>query len=45
MKAGFKTVAVGTGYAQWKELVALKPDHLAKDFRSLKTWLSWFELN
>lgn len=44
-KAGYKTVGVGTGYAEWKELVAAKPDHLAKDFRNLKTWLNWFELN
>jgi phosphoglycolate phosphatase len=44
-RAGFKTIAVGTGYASWKELNEARPDHLAKDFRSLKTWLSWFELN
>ena len=44
-KAGFKTIAVGTGYADWKELVASKPDHLAKDFRNLKKWLSWLGLN
>lgn len=44
-KAGFKTIAVGTGYADWKELAASKPDHLAKDFRGMKKWLTWFELN
>ncbi len=44
-KAGFKTIAVGTGYASWKELNASRPDHLAKDFRNIKTWLNWFELN
>lgn len=44
-KAGYKTVAVATGYAEWKELVASKPDHLAKNFKDIKTWLSWFELN
>ena len=44
-KAGFKTIAVGTGYAEWKELVAAKPDHLAKDFRKTKKWLNWFGLN
>ncbi len=44
-KAGYKTVAVATGYADWKELVASKPDHLARDFRNIKTWLNWFELN
>ncbi|MEK7381659.1 MAG: HAD family hydrolase [Elusimicrobiota bacterium] len=41
-KAGFKTVAVGTGFAEWKDLVASKPDHLARDYRNLKKWLSWF---
>ncbi|UPT74486.1 MAG: HAD hydrolase-like protein [Elusimicrobiota bacterium] len=44
-KAGFKTIAVGTGYAEWKELVAAKPDHLAKDFRDINKWLKWFGLN
>ncbi len=44
-KAGFKTIAVGTGYASWKELNESRPDHLAKDFRNIKTWLNWFELN
>lgn len=44
-KAGYKTIAVGTGYADWKELVAAKPDHLAKDFTDIKKWLNWFELN
>lgn len=44
-KAGYKTVAVGTGYSEWKELVASKPDHLAKDFKDTKTWLNWFGLN
>ena len=44
-KAGYKTIAVGTGYADWKELIAARPDHLAKDFRNIKTWLNWFELN
>lgn len=42
-KAGFRTVAVGTGYARWEDLVAAEPDHLARDFRDLKTWLSWFD--
>lgn len=32
-KAGFRTVAVGTGFARWEELVRSRPDHLAKDFR------------
>ena len=44
-KAGYKTIAVGTGYADWKELIASRPDHLAKDFRNLNIWLNWFELN
>ena len=44
-KAGYKTIAVGTGYASWKELDESRPDHLAKDFRNIKTWLNWFELN
>jgi phosphoglycolate phosphatase-like HAD superfamily hydrolase len=44
-KAGYKTIAVGTGYSAWKELVASRPDHLAKDFRKIKKWLSWLELN
>jgi phosphoglycolate phosphatase len=44
-KSGFKTVGVGTGFSEWKELAASKPDHLAKDFRGLGKWLKWFELN
>lgn len=41
-RAGFKTIAVGTGYSSWKELVASKPDYLAKDFRDVALWLKWF---
>ncbi len=41
-KAGFKTVGVGTGFASWKELKASRPDHLARDYRNLRKWLSWF---
>ena len=41
-KAGFRTVGVGTGFARWEDLVASRPDHLAKDFRGLDQWLSWF---
>ena len=44
-KAGYKTVAVGTGYSDWKELAASSPDHLAKDFKDIKLWLNWFGLN
>jgi phosphoglycolate phosphatase-like HAD superfamily hydrolase len=41
-KAGYKTVAVGTGFAAWDDLVASRPDHIAKDFREIDQWLSWF---
>lgn len=41
-KAGYKTVGVGTGFAAWKDLAASKPDHIAKDFRGIDKWLSWF---
>ncbi len=44
-KAGFKTVAVGTGFADWSQLKAAKPDHLARDFKDLHKWLNWFELS
>jgi|CXWL01.1.fsa_nt_gi phosphoglycolate phosphatase-like HAD superfamily hydrolase len=44
-KAGFKTVAVGTGFSTWPELVASKPDYLARNYKDIKTWLNWFELN
>lgn len=37
-KAGFKTVAVGTGYSDWDSLVRAKPDHLARDFRGMNKW-------
>ena len=43
-KAGFKTIAVATGYADWDALVASKPDHLARDFRGMDKWLTWFGL-
>lgn len=43
-KAGYHTVAVGTGFAEWKQLVASKPDHLARDFRGVAKWLKWFGL-
>jgi phosphoglycolate phosphatase-like HAD superfamily hydrolase len=41
-KAGYKTVAVGTGFASWESLVASRPDHLARDFRGISKWLNWF---
>jgi len=44
-KAGFKTVAVGTGFARWSDLVASRPDHIAKDFRGIDKWLQWFGLS
>jgi phosphoglycolate phosphatase len=43
-KAGYKTVGVGTGFATWESLAASKPDHLAKDFRGVDKWLTWFGL-
>jgi len=44
-KAGFRTIGVGTGFAEWEDLRASRPDHLSRDFRNLRTWLSWFELS
>lgn len=44
-KAGYKTVAVGTGFSTWKELRESKPDHLARNYKDIKTWLNWFELS
>jgi phosphoglycolate phosphatase-like HAD superfamily hydrolase len=44
-KAGFKTIGVGTGFSEWDALAASKPDHLSRDFRDLRRWLSWFELS
>ena len=41
-KAGYQTVAVGTGFASWAELVRSRPDHLARDFRGVDKWLRWF---
>ncbi len=41
-RAGFKTVAVATGYAALEELDRSKPDHLAHDFRRTSQWLQWF---
>ena len=40
-RAGYRTIAVGTGWSPWKDLVAAKPDHLAKDFRNIKQWMNW----
>lgn len=43
-KAGFKTIAVGTGFAEWEALKRSRPDHLARDFRDVRRWLSWLGL-
>ncbi len=43
-KAGFKTAAVGTGFAPWKELVRAKPDFLARDFKETARWLQWLKI-
>ncbi len=43
-KAGYKTIAVGTGFAEWKDLVKARPDHLARDFREISKWLTWFRI-
>lgn len=39
---GFKTIAVGTGWSPWPELVAARPTHLAENFRDARRWLKWF---
>ncbi|MFA6091593.1 MAG: HAD family hydrolase [Elusimicrobiota bacterium] len=44
-KAGYRTLAVGTGFASWKDLEDSRPDHLAKDFRDTEQWLAWFKCN
>ena len=41
-RAGYRTVAVGTGFASWSELKKSKPDHLARDFRGRNRWMKWF---
>ena len=43
-KAGYKTIAVGTGFASWQSLVKAAPDHLARDFRGISKWLRWFKI-
>ncbi|MFH1725679.1 MAG: HAD family hydrolase [Elusimicrobiota bacterium] len=43
-KAGYRTIAVGTGFGTWRELVRSRPDHLAKDFRDVRQWLRWLGL-
>jgi phosphoglycolate phosphatase len=44
-RAGFKTIAVGTGFSRWEDLAAARPDRLARDFRGTRKWLSWFALS
>ncbi|MBI4676442.1 MAG: HAD family hydrolase [Elusimicrobia bacterium] len=41
-KAGYATIGVGTGFAPWEVLAASRPDRLARDFRGIEKWLSWF---
>ncbi|PCI40649.1 MAG: hypothetical protein COB53_00555 [Elusimicrobia bacterium] len=43
-RAGYRTIAVGTGWSPWKDLAAAGPDHLTKDFRNIKQWMRWIEL-
>ncbi|MBI4375374.1 MAG: HAD family hydrolase [Elusimicrobia bacterium] len=43
-RAGFKTVAVGTGFSDWESLSRSRPDFLARDFRQVRRWLKWFDL-
>lgn len=43
-KAGYRTVAVGTGFSTWPELRRSRPDFLAKDFRNVEAWLRWLSL-
>jgi phosphoglycolate phosphatase-like HAD superfamily hydrolase len=43
-RAGYKTIAVGTGFAAWDDLVAAKPDHLARDFQDPEAWLRWLKI-
>ena len=43
-KAGYRTIAVGTGFSTWPELVRSRPDHLSKDFRNVEDWLRWLSL-
>jgi phosphoglycolate phosphatase-like HAD superfamily hydrolase len=40
-RAGYRTIAVGTGWSRWEDLVAAKPDYLARDFRNPAKWLKW----
>lgn len=43
-RAGFKTIAVATGFTPWEDLVRARPTHLARDFREVRTWLQWLGL-
>ena len=42
--AGYRTIAVGTGFASWEELVRSRPDHLARDFKDVRRWLRWLRI-
>ncbi|MFA5141038.1 MAG: HAD hydrolase-like protein [Elusimicrobiota bacterium] len=43
-RAGYKTIAVGTGFSTWEALKASKPDHLARDFQDTEAWLRWLKI-
>lgn len=40
-RAGYKTVAVTSGFSTAVELRAAAPDHMARDFRPVERWLGW----
>jgi phosphoglycolate phosphatase-like HAD superfamily hydrolase len=43
-RAGFNTIAVATGFAEWRDLAHSRPDHLALDFRGIDQWLKWLKI-
>jgi len=43
-RAGYRTIAVATGYSDYASLRASDPDHLARDFRDLEAWFKWLGL-
>lgn len=43
-KAGYRTIAVGTGFSTWGELVRSRPEHLTRDFCNIKEWHLWLSL-
>ncbi len=44
-RAGYRTIAVGTGWSPWKDLIASAPDFIARDFRDPEKWLTWIGLS